>query len=120
MVDIAMKQFNVRVSNEIYDAVRQKAKAQDTSLSEFVRDIVTKACTVNGKSDPQQHEIITWLREELQQRNEEIRLLRTSQSEERQRHDTIVLQMARQAENTQHQLEDLRKPKGKWWELGGK
>jgi len=112
-----MKQFNVRVSDDIYDTVKQKAKTQGVSVSEFVRDIVTKACTINGENDPQQHEIITWLREELQQRNEEITALQTSQSEERQRHDTIVLQMARQAENTQHQLEDLRKPKGKWWKL---
>ena len=113
-----MKQFNVRVGNEIYDKVKQKAKAKGISVSEFVRDIVTKACAEDGESDSQQHEAVTWLREELQQRNEEITALRTSQGEERQRHDTIVLQMARQLENTQHQLEDLSKPKGKWWKLG--
>ena len=110
-----MKQFNVRVPEEIYDAVRQKAKSHGVSVSEFVRDIVTKSVE---NEESTSSEPISWLREELQQRNEEIKALRTSQSEERQRHDTIVLQMARQAENTQHQLEDLRKPKGKWWKLG--
>ena len=115
MVDIAMKQFNVRVPEEIYDAVKKKAKSQGVSVSEFVRDIVTKSVENEESSSS---EPISWLREELQQRNDEIRALQASQSEECQRHDTIVLQMARQAENTQHQLEDLPKPKGKWWKLG--
>jgi len=110
-----MRQFNVRVPEETYSTVRQKAKSQGVSVSKFVRDIVTKSVE---NEESVSSEPISWLREELKQRNDEIKALRTSQSEERQRHDTIVLQMARQAENTQHQLEDLRKPKGKWWKLG--
>jgi len=110
-----MKQFNVRVPEEIYDTVKKKAKDKGVSVSEFIRELVTKACMENAV-EQKQHDAVSWLHEELQQRNEEITALRTSQSEERQRHDTIVLQMARQLENTQHRLEDLRKPKLRWWQ----
>jgi len=110
-----MKQFNVRVPEEIYDIAKKKAKDKGMSLSEFIRELVSKACTENA-AEQNPHEATLWLREELQQRNGEITALRTSQSEERQRHDTIVLQMARQLENTQHRLEDLRKPKHHWWQ----
>lgn len=110
-----MKQFNVRVPEEIYDTVKKKAKDKGVSLSEFIRELVTKACTENA-AEQNPHEATLWLREELQQRNEEIIALRTSQREERQRHDTIVLQMVKQLENTQIQLEDLRKPKRRFWQ----
>lgn len=109
-----MKQFNVRVPEEIYDIVKKKAKGKGVSVSEFIRELVTQACTEGDTTE--QPGTVTWLREELQQRNDEIKALRTTQGEEQQRHDTIVLQMTRQIENTQHQLEDLRKPKPRWWQ----
>jgi len=112
-----MKQFNVRVSDEIYDKVKHKAKAQGISVSEFVRDVVINACEEDSeKHQSQRHEAAIWLKEELDKRNEEIHAFRSTSSEERQRHDTIVLQMTKQLENVQHQLEDFRKPQPRWWE----
>ena len=108
-----MKQFNIRVPEEIYAAVRKKAKDKSVSVSEFIRELSTQACMENTT---QSQEATSWLHEELQQRNEEVRELRVSQTEERKRHDTIVLQMTKQLESTQHQLEDLRKPNPRWWQ----
>jgi len=53
-----MKQFNVRVPEEIYDTVKKKAKDKDVSVSEFIRELVTKACMENAV-EQKQHDAVS-------------------------------------------------------------
>jgi antitoxin component of RelBE/YafQ-DinJ toxin-antitoxin module len=62
-----MRQFNVRVPDELYEQARVAALASGITLSDFVRDVVSQACR-NGDAP----EVLDLLRDELSHKNEQI------------------------------------------------
>lgn len=53
-------------------------------------------------------ELISWLRQRIEQQDKELSELRKSTDESNKRHDTIVLQLTRQIEQSHRMLEDHR------------
>lgn len=69
---------------------------------------------------PQGAEVITVLKEQLQEKDKQIESLQRQLEDASQRHDTIVLQMTRQLEQSQRLLEFHQEPWYRRWFKGRK
>lgn len=63
-----MRQFNVRVPDDLYEQARVAAEAKGIILSDFVRDAVSRAC---DKSDARP-DVVDLLRSEMNVKNEQL------------------------------------------------
>jgi antitoxin component of RelBE/YafQ-DinJ toxin-antitoxin module len=101
-----MRQFNVRVSDDLYEQARAAALASGITLSDFVRDVVSQACR---KCDAP--EVLDLLRDELSHKNEQIDHL----------HQLLAIQskttaaLAEQLDAHRTLIEDLRRRKPPVW-----
>ena len=96
-----MRQFNVRVPDELYEQARVAALASGITLSDFVRDVVSQACR-NGDAP----EVLDLLRDELSHKNEQIDHL----------HQLLAMQTKTTAALTERlqAIEDMRR--WNWWQ----
>ncbi len=62
-----MRQFNVRVPDDLYEQARVQSEAKGVTLSDFIRESVSQACR-NGDAP----EVLDLLRDELSHKNEQI------------------------------------------------
>lgn len=62
-----MRQFNVRVQDDLYEQARVAAEVKGITLSDFIRDSVSQACR-NGDAPY----VLDLLRDELSHKNEQI------------------------------------------------
>ena len=105
-----MKQFCVRVNEELYEKVRQRAETSGIKLSDFLRDAIIKACEESDADAMQSHNVIPVLENQLAAKDEQIAHLHqllAMGGKERER-------LAEQLQRTNLQLEDLRKPQTAW------
>ena len=92
------KQFTVRVNDNLHTKASDKADTMDISLAELMRISLTTYCTQKDSQEMKETEKIL-----LTQLN--------AATEARTRSDTIIMQLSKQIERQQLQLEDLTKPK---------
>ena len=129
-----MKQFSVRVNDELYHKAQIKAQNVGVSLSNFVRDAVVQACDNGGANDVPSNGMLQLLRDELNTLRDELSTkntqidrketqleqLQSDISEQSKRHDMIVAQMTQQLERANLQLEDMRQRPSFWQRLVGR
>jgi hypothetical protein len=129
-----MKQFSVRVNDELYQKAHTVAQEAGVSLSDFVRDAVVQACDSGGATEIATPEILNLLRDELHTLRDELSTknsqldrketqleqLQADNSEQSKRHDMIVAQMTQQLERANLQLEDMRQRPSFWQRLVGR
>ena len=122
--------ISARIDGELHEQVKLEAQLEGVSPSKYLKRLIENA--VNGGLHFGGHpskggEAITLgiMRERLKEKGEEIDYLRQELTSARQatdsgsqRHDTIVLQLTQDLKDTQQQLEDLRKPRRRWWLFG--
>jgi antitoxin component of RelBE/YafQ-DinJ toxin-antitoxin module len=65
-----MRQFNVRVPDDLYEQARVAAESRGITLSDFVRDCVSQACRKRDSSVDTH--VLDVLRSELDAKNEQI------------------------------------------------
>jgi negative regulator of replication initiation len=115
------KNMCVKVDDELYEKIKQRAESDGISLSDFMRDALMKrTCDSHELSDAPQataHEDYMQLHERYMSMVEQ---LQSDLSEQSKRHDMIVAQMTTQLERSQLQLADLRQHRSFWQRLIGK
>jgi predicted CopG family antitoxin len=119
-----MKHISVRVTDELYEQAVKKAEFEGTSLSNFVREIVQRACDKENTEQSESAEIIKTLFDQLRTKDTQIERVQqtlddshSELAEARQRSDTIIMQLTQQLERTHLQLEDMRKRQTVWQKI---
>lgn len=79
------------------------------------RWLVNQESLESGKDFSQTADIISVLKEQLEQKDKQINLLQTQIQEMSERHDTIIMQMTRQLEQAQKMLESAKEPWYRRW-----
>lgn len=102
-----------RVSNEFYEKMKVAAEAGNMSLSDFIRTAVERALSNNGQpSDIRSESLTAVLREQIQEKDEQIREL----------HQLLGItqknlgEISQQLDRATRQLEDQRK-RLVWWQF---
>jgi predicted transcriptional regulator len=99
-----------RVSDEFYEKMRATAEAQNVSMSDLIRTAVEHAIEGNGKpSDTLNESLTAVLREQLQEKDGQIRELHQLVAMSQKHSDDLM----RQLDSTNRQLEDHRERR--WW-----
>jgi len=86
------------------------------------RWLVNDESLVSEKDFSQTADVISVLKAQLEEKDKQINLLQTQIQDMSERHDTIVLQMTRQVEQTQRMLETAKEPWYRKWrkkKIGG-
>jgi len=79
------------------------------------RWLVNEDSLVSEKDFSQTADVISVLKAQLEEKDKQINLLQTQIQDMSERHDTIVLQMTRQMEQTQRMLETAKEPWYRRW-----
>ncbi len=137
-MSIKMQNINIRISSELQEQIRQKAKALNMTQSDFVRTSIERmldADTTHAthhdtqnttqalhildrqleQKDAQIQRIQTDLNEQIRQLTGELSASRRGTEDAGKRSDMIVAQMTQQLDRAALQLEDLRQ-KRSWWQ----
>ena len=117
-----MPSAGVRISDVLYERIRQQAKSRNLSLSDFIRDAVEQVLNNVEQNEPHHHNgngsspAYAMLHEQLQVKDEQL-LKKDAQIE--QLHQLMAMghkereTLASQLNDTHLQLEDLRQRN--WW-----
>jgi len=79
------------------------------------RWLINDELLVSEKDFSQTADVISVLKAQLEEKDKQINLLQTQIQEMSERHDTIIMQMTRQIEQTQKMLEAHREPWYRKW-----
>ena len=79
------------------------------------RWLVSDESLVSEKDFSQTADVISVLKAQLEEKDKQINLLHTQIQEMSERHDTIIMQMTRQMEQTQRMLESAKEPWYRRW-----
>jgi antitoxin component of RelBE/YafQ-DinJ toxin-antitoxin module len=102
-----MRQFNVRVPDDLYEQARVTAESKGITLSDFVRDAVSRVCR-NGDAS---HDVIGLLRDEMRHKNEQIDHLQQLLAMQSKTTAALTDELS----TSRQMIEDLRRHKPSWF-----
>lgn len=123
-----MRNLCVRVEEETYEQVSDKAKEMRVSLSDFMRKSLHAMCN-NGACNQEDssaelkptlqilHSQLCAKDMQLERKEVQLEQLFGDLSEQNKRHDTIVMQLTQQLDRSLLMLEDLRKRRSVWQKI---